>query len=153
MRSQFEHARPLAAWMLPRTTPAGADGVQCLSSIASNVRSLGSNPNAQPDYAEDIPCGEVTQCRAEHDEVGCGGSDHIARALDQRQTDRSDELAAIATAIAEAHAAGVQPGQISAMYGPTTACCRIRGKKLAPQFGFPRQVNCWIQCLLGLMRT
>ena len=65
----------------------------------------------EPDHPEDVPRGEVTQCRAEHDQVGCGGPDHIACPHDQREPERPDELAAIADAVAQAHAAGAQPGR------------------------------------------
>src|SRR5260221_14272295 len=65
----------------------------------------------EPDHADDVPHGEVAQCRAEHYEVGRGGLDQIARAHDQRESQRADELAAVADAIAEAHAAGAQPGR------------------------------------------
>ena len=57
---------------------------------------LGFEPERpEPDHAEDVPHGEVTQCRAEHDEVGRGGPDHITRTHDKRQTERPDELAAM----------------------------------------------------------
>src|SRR5579871_3996487 len=48
----------------------------------------------EPDHAEEIPRGEVGQRRAEHDEVGCSRLDQVARAHDQRQPERADELAA-----------------------------------------------------------
>src|SRR5262245_15374139 len=72
---------------------------------------LGLEPECpEPDHAEDIPRSKVGQRRAEHDEIRRGGLDQIARAHDQRQPERADELPAIADAIAEAHTAGTQPG-------------------------------------------
>src|SRR5258708_7179816 len=71
---------------------------------------LGLEPeHPEPDHAEDIPRGEVAQRRAEHDEVRRGGLDQIARAPDQRQPQPAEELAAIADALAEAHATRPHP--------------------------------------------
>src|ERR1700722_2022808 len=110
----------LCLWGIGRSSPGGrapfcnnlrrphvvsvVDFVECAA--------LGFKPkHPEPDHAKDIPRGEVTQCRAKHDEVGCGWPGHVARAHDQRQAEWPDELAAVADAIAETHAAGSEPSR------------------------------------------
>src|SRR4029450_8508440 len=106
--------QPLTGWLLGGYAPGGATR-RCRRVVPAvdlvEGAALGLEPERpEADHAEDVPRGEVAQRRPEHDEVGRSGLYQIARAHDQRQPERAEEFAAIADAVAQAHAACPQPG-------------------------------------------
>src|ERR1700730_11671607 len=82
-------------------------GVDFIESAAPRL--VAEGPKA--DQAEDIPGGKICESRPKHDEVGRCGLDYIGGAHERRQAERPDELAEVADAVADSHAAGAQAGR------------------------------------------
>src|ERR1700694_2094872 len=62
----------------------------------------------EADQADHTPRSKIKKSRPQHGEVRRSRLDHIARPHDQRQAEGADELAEIASTIAQTHPAGAQ---------------------------------------------